>query len=251
MALDQNDLTQISALLSQGVAKAVQEATTPLIQEITALKAAQANAPKGLTLEDVKTVVGDSLKAVPTHEQIAAELAKLKVEGAPKGEPGGQGQGADAGKPVDVTASAEFKALQQQLEEMQRQATAEREQAAQEARRRHLRDTIAKHGFQGRQEHAARYLEAERAPDGKPLLRTDDKGALCWAKEHLGAVRLFPLEDGLKEWANTDDAKTFLPPKGAEGTGDGVGGNGGQGKQTVSLANAKNALLGKIFSSPR
>lgn len=247
MALDQNDLTQISALLSQGVAKAVQEATTPLIQEITALKAAQANAPKGLTLEDVKTVVGDSLKAVPTHEQIAAELAKLKVEGAPKGEPAGQGQGADAGKPVDVTSSPEFKALQQQFEEMQRSAAAEREQAAQEARRRLLRDTIAKHGFQGRQEHAARYLEAERAPDGKPLLRTDDKGALCWAKEHLGAVRLFPLDDGLKEWANTDDAKTFLPPKGAEGTGDGVGGNGGQGRQTIPLAQLGRAIGAKIL----
>lgn len=246
MALDQNDLSQISALLSQGVAKAVQEATAPLIQEITALKAAQASAPKGLTLEDVKTVVGDSLKAVPTHEQIAAELAKLKVEGAPKGEPG-QGQGDDAGKPVDVTADPKFKALQEALEQMQRQAAAEREQAAQDARRRLLRDTIAKHGFQGRQEHAARYLEAERAPDGKPLLRTDDKGALCWAKEHLGAVRLFPLEDGLKEWANTDDAKTFLPPKGAEGTGDGVGGNGGQGKQTIPLAQLGRAIGAKIL----
>lgn len=247
MALDQNDLTQISALLGQGIAKAVQDATAPLIQEITALKAAQANAPKGLTLEDVKTVVGDSLKAVPTHEQIAAELAKLKADGAPKGEPAGQGQGADAGKPVDVTSDPKFLALQQQFEEMQRQATAEREQAAQEARRRHLRDTIAKHGFQGRQEHAARYLEAERAPDGKPLLRTDDKGALCWAKEHLGAVRLFPLEDGLKEWAGSDEAKTYLPPKGAEGTGDGVGGNGGQGKQTIPLAQLGRVIGPKIM----
>lgn len=248
MALDQNDLTQISALLGQGIAKAVQDATAPLLQKIANLEAAQANAPKPLSLEDVKTVVGDSLKAVPTHEQIAAELAKLKVEGAPKGEPAGQGQGADAaGKPVDVTASPEFKALQERFEARERESAAEREQAAQEARRRLLRDTIAKHGFQGRQEHAARYLEAERAPDGKPLLRTDDKGALCWAKEHLGAVRLFSLDDGLKEWANTDDAKTFLPPKGAEGTGDGVGGNGGQGKQTIPLAQLGRAIGAKIL----
>ena len=49
-------------------------------------------------------------------------------------------------------------------------------------------------------------------------------------------MRLFPLEDGLKEWAGSDEAKTYLPPKGAEGTGDGVGGNGGQGKKTIALA---------------
>jgi hypothetical protein len=40
----------------------------------------------------------------------------------------------------------------------------------------------------------------------------------------------------VKEWAATDDAKTYLPPKGSEGTGDGIGGSGGQGKQTVSLS---------------
>ncbi len=248
MALDQNDLTQISALLGQGIAKAVQDATAPLLQKIANLEATQASAPKPLSLEDVRTVVGDSLKAVPTREEINAELAKLN---AAKGEGEPKGQGADAGTPVDVTSSPEFKSLQEQFEAMQKASAAEREQAAQEARRRHLRDTIAKHGFQGRQEHAARYLEAEQAPDGKPLIRTDDKGQLCWAKEHLGAVRLFPLEDGLKAWAGSDEAKTYLPPKGSEGTGDGVGGQGGQGKQTVSLADAKNALLGKIFSAQR
>lgn len=249
MALDQNDLTQISALLGQGIAKAVQDATAPLLQKIASLEATQASAPKPLSLEDVRTVVGDSLKAVPTREEINAELAKLntaKGEGEPKG------QGADAGKPpVDVTADPKFLALQEQFEAMQKASAQEREQAANDARRRHLRDTIAKHGFQGRQEHAARYLEAEQAPDGKPLIRTDDKGQLCWAKEHLGAVRLFPLEDGLKAWAGSDEAKTYLPPKGSEGTGDGVGGQGGQGKQTVSLADVKGALLGKIFSAQR
>lgn len=246
MALDQNDLTQISALLGQGIAKAVQDATAPLIQEITALKAAQASAPKPLSLEDVQTVLGDKLKGVPTREDLAAELAKVAGANATKGDapPGDKPPG---DKPVDVTASPEFKALQERFEARERESAAEREQAAQEARRRHLRDTIAKHGFQGRQEHAARYLEAERAPDGKPLLRTDDKGALCWAKEHLGAVRLFPLDDGLKEWAGSDEAKTYLPPKGAEGTGDGVGGNGGQGKKTIALADLGRVLGSKIL----
>lgn len=246
MALDQNDLTQISALLGQGIAKAVQDATAPLLQKIASLEATQASAPKPLSLEDVRTVVGDSLKAVPTREEINAELAKLntaKGEGEPKG------QGADAGKPpVDVTSSPEFKALQERFEASERASAAEREQAAQEARRRLLRDTIAKNGFQGRQEHAARFLEAERAPDGKPLLRLDDKGNLCWAKEHLGAVRLTPLEDGVKEWAGSDDAKTYLPPKGAEGTGDGIGGNGGgQGKKTIPLAQLGRAIGGQLL----
>lgn len=246
MALDQNDLTQISALLGQGIAKAVQDATAPLLQKIASLETAQASAPKPLSLEDVQTVLGDKLKGIPTREEIAAEIAKVAAANAAKGDtpPGDKPPG---DKPVDVTTSPEFKALQERFEARERESAAEREQSAQEARRRLLRDTIAKHGFQGRQEHAARYLEAERAPDGKPLLRTDDKGALCWAKEHLGAVRLFPLEDGLKEWAGSDEAKTYLPPKGAEGTGDGVGGNGGQGRQTIPLAQLGRAIGAKLL----
>lgn len=248
MALDQNDLTQISALLGQGIAKAVQDATAPLLQKIASLEATQASAPKPLSLEDVKTVVGDSLKTVPTREEIAAELAKVAAANAAKGEGEPKGQGAEAGKPVDVTSSPEFKALQERLEAGERERAAEREQAASEARRRLLRDTIAKHGFQGRQEHAARYLEAERAPDGKPLLRVDDKGNLCWAKEHLGSVRLFPLDDGVKGWAETDEGKAYLPPKGSEGTGDHAGA-AGSGQKTISLKDLGKAIGGKLLQN--
>lgn len=247
MALDQNDLTQISALLGQGIAKAVQDATAPLLQKIASLEATQASAPKPLSLEDVKTVVGDSLKTVPTREEIAAELAKVTAANAANGDapPGDKPPG---DKPVDVTASPEFKALQERFEATERERAAEREQSAQEARRRLLRDTLAKHGFQGRQEHAARYLEAERDPNGNPLLRTDDKGNLCWAKEHLGSVRLFPLEDGVKGWAETDDGKTFLPPKGSEGTGDHAGA-AGAGQKTISLKDLGKAIGGKLLQN--
>ena len=247
MALDQNDLAALKTLFAEQTTAAVKAAVDPLSAELTALKTAQASTPKALTLEDVQTVLGDKLKGIPTREDLAAEIAKVAAANAAKGDapPGDKPPG---DKPVDVTASPEFKALQERFEARERESAAEREQAAQEARRRVLRDTIAKNGFQGRQEHVARYLEAERAPDGKPLLRLDDKGNLAWAREHLGAVRTFPLEEGIKGWAQTDDGKAYLPAKGAEGTGDQPG-TAGSGQKVTPLKDLGKAIGGKLLQN--
>ncbi len=49
------------------------------------------------------------------------------------------------------------------------------------------------------------------------LITIDEAGTVSFVSDTYGPMK---LGDGLKDWLKTEDAKAFLPPKGAQGSGD-------------------------------
>jgi len=117
---------------------------------------------------------------------------------------------------------AERKRFEAERQKWAQELEAERQQREDEKAKR-LRDeersalTSALHdagvtGAAARAATALLYTEENR-------VRRDDDGSIVFvASEEWGEVEL-GLTDGLKKWLDTDDGKTFMPPRGTSGSG--------------------------------
>jgi hypothetical protein len=161
--------------------------------------------------------------ATRVREELAGLLPKREPaaeggEGAPK--PEGAGGGAVPG-PQAQQASPELRKLQEQITLLTRQAEearserdAERARARDSLLRQRVTEALSGVGIEGvRARHALGLLvDAERrvrwSDDGDSILfRTD-------AHDELD------LAGGVREWLKSEDAKLYLPPRGAAGSGD-------------------------------
>jgi hypothetical protein len=179
-----------------------------------------AEAPKYITDEQLQTALGERFRFF--EQKIDKALGtlgtKLKDEVAallPKPEPP---KPADDGKGKDKepSASPELKRLQEQVTQLTKQAEdarserdAERGRARDATLRQRLTDTLSAAGVEGvRARHAVGLLvDVERR-----VRWSEDGQSITFDDVELAA--------GLREWLKTDDAKLYLPARGAQGSGD-------------------------------
>ena len=185
-----------------------------------------AEAPKGVTEADVQALLTSRFRAFEERigktlsESLGALTGKLKEEitsALPKPEPPATPEDK---KRKDAPESPELKRLQEQIASLTKQAEvarserdAERARARDTTLRQKLTDALAGAGIDGvRAKNAVGILvDAEKrvrwAEDGEAIL-------------FRGADREDDLAIGLRDWLKTEDAKLFLPPRGASGSGD-------------------------------
>ena len=144
----------------------------------------------------------------------------------------------------------EFKRLQAQLADVQKtaQAQAKRAEDAENARKSEalangVRDALSSSGADAKRLGIALSHLKDRG-----LIRLTDKGEPAFVFTRDWGEDLVPAAKGAAEWLATEKGKFFVPPSGAQGTGDGVGkktGDGSGGKP----ANAFDLVAGALAST--
>jgi hypothetical protein len=173
--------------------------------------------------QKVDKTLSDGLGAMGT--KLRDELAALFPKPEPKSEPDapkpGEGLKPEGSGAPQAPAGPELRKLQEQIASLTKQAEdarserdAERARARDSLLRQRVTDALSGVGIEGvRARHALGLLvDAEKrtrwSDDGETILfRTD-------AHDEVD------LATGLREWLKTDDAKLYLPPRGAAGSGD-------------------------------
>jgi hypothetical protein len=215
-------------------------------------------APGSITLEDVNKAItarfsayekkldtkfAESFGGFETKltELLGAKLEELK----PKAD--------DADKkakqePASIEEHPQFRGLQKQLSEVknkleaqQKAAEAERAKARDVTLRQRVTERLTEGGIDGvRAKHALGYL----VDSEKRVRFADDKDdSIIFADANGEAL---DLETGLKGWLSSDEAKLYLPPRGAAGSGernDNANRRGGAPPADDSDESARKALL--------
>jgi hypothetical protein len=181
----------------------------------TRFRAFEQRLDKALTdgLGTVGTRLREELAALlPKTEPKSAEGETQKPEGG--GAPSGAGGHPQQPSPELRKLQEQITVLTRQAEEARGERDAERDRARDSQLRQRVTEALSGVGIEGvRARHALGLLvDAERrvhwSDDGESILfRTD-------AHDELD------LTSGVREWLKTEDAKLYLPPRGAAGSGD-------------------------------
>lgn len=178
--------------------------------------------------DDLKKSLGDLVsgglaETIGAFEARVATLIDEKTAGAkPKTE---------GGSPEDIANHPVVKGMQKQLADAAKKI-ADAETAAQTAAakqkesalRATLQERLTKAGFDPKRVH----LALGTLIDAQKRVRYGDDESIVFRGDDNEEV---DLETGLKAWSQTDDAKTYMPPRGASGSGDRPGGKApGQGQ---------------------
>lgn len=238
MPISEEDKTEIQTLIGE----ALKTQVGPM------MSAALKNEGKRMIAASVNEAVASTIKSTnwgeilgPALEPAIEKWVSENDENKPGGEgekPGGQGN-------VDVESLPAFKGLKKQLDDAAKkiQAAEEREAAAKARQRdvtlrQQLSEALGKHGVDPkRMAHALSYLI-----DGTKSVRysADDAEDIVFRDGEGADV---DLATGLKSWAQTDDAKIYLPPRGASGSGDRPGGR----VQTTTSGKLEPGSLGRMI----
>ena len=159
-------------------------------------------------------------KQVESKFDTFLEALKAKTSAAPK--TGDSSEDGETGGEDDGTANA-FKAMKSRLTKMERtikdqntQLAQRDNQVASEKMRRASIDELSKHGIQGiRATHALGHLV-----DTTKKVRLGEDGTPVFFNGEYEQ----PLGEGLEEWAASDEAALYQPPKGDGGSGERGGG---------------------------
>jgi hypothetical protein len=200
-----------------------------------AITSAVTSTVKGLKLDKLDDTIASKV----------AEAVKATTPEPTKGDDkGGKGKGGDAG---DDKVAQQLAAMEKQLK-VEREAR-EKSEAARQAERLHgaARAALTAADVPGsRIKGAMALLQAEGLlvvdDDGNPGIKGTDK---------YGVDAVLPLDVGVPAWLKTDDGKQYLPPTGAQGTGDGsaTGSKTIKGKDgEVDVSKLGQALFGAIGS---
>jgi hypothetical protein len=145
-----------------------------------------------------------SAQKMTALEARLAEIAeKLEANSKPK----------DAPK-ADQTA-AELKALRAQLDSEKTEREKERMARMQQEERTALSQALTSRGVTGPHLKGAMAL----LYDAEKRIVRDDAGLVSFRIQRNGFEEVSPLERALDEWLNTDDGKTYMPPRQAQGSG--------------------------------
>jgi len=169
-------------------------------------------------LDEVATKVGERLGLEDKFSKLNETLEGLKAAPAPKPE---GNQPPHPPEPPRFEESPAYKAQQLELQKLQKRVeTAEAEKAAERARaraqslRQRAIETLTELGVTGvGTKHAFNTLHA----DGRIVFESDTSDELLFVDEKGEKL---PIKDGIKSWVESEDAKVFLPPRGASGSGD-------------------------------
>lgn len=166
--------------------------------------------------EDISADVTKSLEGVSKkfEEMFAAAASSGK----------GKGKGKDGDEPSDDpklnSLQRELKELRAENEAAKKERDAEKSARAAMALRQRLAEELGVHGIT----EPARVKGATALLLSANQVRYDDDGQIVFAESENS---LLDLPTGIKAWAKTDDAKIYMPPSGARGSGD-RGGAGGK-----------------------
>lgn len=213
--------------------------------------------PQGVTLEQVNEIVSKAISSRNKQFEIKIDKAfgdiatKLdeKFASFKPAEP-------DPSSQKPPTESPEFKAVQRQLTDLQKQLEKERQdkqaadaRARAQSLRQRLQDGLSAGGISGKQlQYALGVLV-----DSEKRVRFDEDGERVLFKGDDGEE--LPLNDGLAAWLKGDDAKMFLPPRGTTGSGHRPTGTIPTGNHRAPPANGQlgqqlaNALFGPGVSA--
>ena len=189
----------------------------------------------------LEKTLGESLAGLSTKFEEA--LASVKTDGAPKNEQKQQSS--------SVLDAPEYKGMQRELAELKKQTAeakaerdAERGKVRDSSLRQRLGEELAKHGVDAaRAKHAIGYLV-----DADKRVRWSEDGEQLVFRDADGEV---DLATGLKGWVKTDDGKLYIPPRGAQGSGDRPGGSvNGQRQQTLQRGDIGRAILSEFAGLP-
>jgi len=159
------------------------------------------------SVEESQTALADS---------IVERLSKAPNPPPKEGEGGDQGAGDD-----NAQLTAMQRKFERQMAEMERKVQTanevsqrERQSALNVRLRQEASNALASAGVDGtRINHALGYLVDVE----KRISYDDDNSRILFRDEDDMMV---PLKDGVTGWSKSDDAKIYLPPRGAQGSGD-------------------------------
>jgi hypothetical protein len=168
----------------------------------------------------------------------------LGSKGMADGEPSQPAK--SASKAEDITEHPSYKALTRKLGELESRWKKADEEVA--AERRKSRETSAKATLSEKLANAG--IEGTRAKlaighlfDSAKVARFNEAGELVVAigdEEH-------DLDEGLKKWLSTDEAKVFQPPRGAQGSGEVPQGRSRKGSAADSSEALQDVVLKHFF----
>lgn len=176
--------------------------------------------PKIQPIDEVVARVTEKLgldaKLTALGETLSEHLSE-KFAAAQKQTPAPGGQTAPELRVEDAPAFKAMKLeqdkLRAQLERAESEKKAERDKARGQLRRQATTDALSECGITGFGNKAAfNHLLAE----GRIVHENDSGDDLLFVSEKGDRL---PLRDGIKAWAESEEAKTFLPPRGAAGSG--------------------------------
>lgn len=209
MALDDDDKKFIADLIKSNNEELGKQFATP--DAVT--KMVEQNLAKGLESLDL-------------DGKLAAAFEKHKP--ADKGDDDKKnGKGKAGDDPEILKMRDELAAIKRQAEEATNARKAAEQKQREQALESKARDALAAAGIPAEQHAKALvWLKSQTTADGKPVLDFGEDGSPAYNAQRNGYVDPLTIADGIKEWAGTDDAKTFIPASGVQGTGDGAGGRG-------------------------
>lgn len=116
--------------------------------------------------------------------------------------------------PAFKAQQLELQKLQKRLESSESEKAAERAKARAQALRQRTFELLSEHGVTG---NGARYAFNNFAAEGRVVYEGDTSDELLFVDEKGEKL---PIKDGIKSWVESEDAKVFLPPRGASGSGE-------------------------------
>lgn len=191
-------------------------------------KSGEGEAPKAITHEDVHGAISERLKRQEAKAQerekalldrleaLTATIEQLKTPAAPA-------EGGKGGKSEDAVAKAIKDAedrFKSRLKVMEDERAAERSKAMVQEERSELAKALSKAGITDpvKQKAAVAVLYTE----DKRISRDANGQIVFKGKDKYGDDTELPLEEGIGEWASTDEGKFYQPAKQVGGSGSRV-----------------------------
>lgn len=228
MPLSKEDLAEVRSVFA-GLLKTHGEEQTKATEALIgkAVPGAVAKSLEGLKLDDRFKAYDEKLKAIPDPDK-----APDKKNGK-----------------VDDEESPAVKRLQARLDEetKKREATEAKAREAEQAQkaerlRQSLQDALVANGCDPKR---VRTAVNDILAQGK--VKYDDAGNVIWPTKRTWGEEPVPVADAAKEWLGTDDGRFFVPPTGAQGTGDKAGNKAnGQGGDAMSAEKALGLAFGRL-----
>ncbi len=200
------------------------------------------------TVNGVVAALKKSSDAQRTKDQEAlGKLLEEKLSALKPQDPPGDGDGGkkNKGESVELATLRKQQAdTTKQLEDIRKERDAERAKSRAAQKRSNVGEALSKHGIEGMRFRGAYAMIQERIRN-----REDNSDELVFVDDSGAEV---DLDVGLASWAKTDEAKMFLPPIGASGSGarraPTASGKPPE-KKDVTYEDVGNAVLGMLSSS--
>jgi hypothetical protein len=148
-------------------------------------------------------------------ESVGSAVKDALKDFTPPAPPPATGDGGNESDEVKAL-QARLKEQETKFEDMQRKTKEKEDAAARQEERGILESQLRKQGVPDARLRAAVSLISHELG----TVQRDDTNNIIWNAQRDGYSERLSVDDGVKEFLNTDEGKTFLPPTNAGGSGD-------------------------------